>query len=163
MITIYFGRQDEIIRRPDVIGAPNSYYKEQFQKAWYDDPFVLRILHDIDHIPEDSGPMIMWLLDHNRYPWDICTGSKNLIMAKYVKDRAPLLQYMGENCFPYLFELSNCQDITVWSSVAPMFLSKLWNKVQTKIYAPQFNLTVENSRDTVRLYLAARDADMLGM
>lgn len=143
-LTVYFGKQIDFQGRKDVITRPDITYKKSFKKEWYEDPFVQEILHDIDHIPEDSGPIIPWLIDHNRYPWDICTGSKNLIMAKYLEDKPPLMQYMGDNCFPYLMRIAQQQDITVYSSRLFWFKVEDWERYPIKVAAPQFNIIATN-------------------
>lgn len=142
MITIYFERQRDILSRKDIISNPSVVYKKAFKKEWYDDPMVIEVLHRIDHVPEAVKPTVEWFISQHRAPWDICTGSKNVIMTKFLDGMAPLLQYMGENCYPYIFDISNEKNIIIYSSMLQSFLTKLWKEHPADLYAPQLEMHV---------------------
>lgn len=106
MLRIYFGTLEEQIKRPD------TYLDNTFKDEWFIDPFVQEICKGIDHTIVHSayqmenpifGPINVRMLS---------MGCKNTILA-YETDRVIPATHMGDNCAPFVWEISKHKDLTI--------------------------------------------------
>ena len=109
MLHLICGNYGSFTEDPEFIRHPDDFFNYYFEDEWFYDPFVRRILTDIDHL-NPEGDIFKVLFDERMHPSDICTGSKNLILCKYF-DRLNNYLKMGKNCHPFLMEIAESKEV----------------------------------------------------
>lgn len=119
MLHMICGNLGSFIKDREFIRYPMSFFDYYFEEEWFYDPFVRRILTDIDHL-NPEGDIFKVLFEERMLPTEICTGSKNLILCKYF-DRINNYTMMGKNCHPYLMEIAESKEVRM-AVTAPIIM-----------------------------------------
>lgn len=109
MLHLICGNYGAFTEDPEFIRHPDDFFDYYFEDEWFYDPFVRRILTDIDHL-NPEGDIFKVLFEERMLPSDISTGSKNLVLCKYF-DRLNNYLKMGKNCHPYLMEIAESKEV----------------------------------------------------
>ena len=153
MLNLIFGKEFDF--DPDrVIVNPDQMFREVKQSHWFEDDFAIRVLKEIDDFQVTPGRVMQDFWEANRGMDDICTGTKNLLLAKHYTDKSVMLQRMGDNCYKFLLEIADSADITVYSSVIPLFPEDLFIYGRC-IGFPQYNSVASNTMEAITLSFRA--------
>lgn len=106
MLKVYFGELPDQIKRPD------HYLDLIFMDEWFEDPFVKRICKEIDNTTVHSAYQMENPIFGPINVKTLSTGCKNTILA-YETDRVIPATYMGDNCAPLIWEISQRKDLTI--------------------------------------------------
>ncbi len=97
---------------PDQITFPEFYFDHVYEDSWFEDPFVKKIIKDIDNTDATSAYQMtnpVWgALNYTM----LSTGCKNVILA-YKTDNIIYATKMGDNCSPLLLSIANMKDVTI--------------------------------------------------
>lgn len=125
MLTIICASLDELEKLPNFIKYPSSWFDVEWDEDWLQDEFARRLISDIDHIELGENTRISLAL-RGQTVEQLAGGTKNILVCQHHLDHVHRFQFMGENCYPYLFELASAHDITV-GSTRPVYELKKFN------------------------------------
>lgn len=98
-----------------VIAYPDIIFKNMYEPAWLNSDLGRRLVTEIDHKDVMSCANVSEeLLEYGMLPPDLCTGTKNVLLARYFApfyDRKIMLSRMGENCYKFLIDAAMEVDI----------------------------------------------------
>lgn len=113
-----------------MIDFPDKYFQKYFKSEWMYSDFTKKVIETIDksnltaeegynyNLVSRFGTMI--------HPYDLSTGTKVLLMLYFLnfenkQEHPRLLKFsnMGENCYPFLEEIGEYKDITIWGNCSP--------------------------------------------
>ena len=153
MLNLIFGKEFEF--DPDrVIVNPDQTFREVKQSHWFEDDFAIRVLREIDDFKVTQGRVMQDFWSANRGMDDICTGTKNLLLAKNYADKSVMLQRMGDNCYKFLLEIADTTNITVYSSIIPLFPEDLFISGRA-IGFPQYQSVATSTMEAITLSFRA--------
>lgn len=100
-------------------GSIDQIFYSQYEDEWFDDPFVKRMIKEIDESEAVSAYLIkspvLGAINFER----LSGGVKVLIMLYKMPEMQQWGSSCGDNCMPLLAEISRRQDITVKFSHCP--------------------------------------------
>lgn len=112
MLHIWVGKYE----RYDAVHKPDTYFDINFDYKLTGTDFARRLIHDCSQESEVIAP------GYFKHPWrgyySLCnlpTGVKNVLLAKYNPEVVIDLLNMGTNCLPYIAEIANERDLTVFT------------------------------------------------
>lgn len=122
----------EYLDRDETISAPDDTFEFRDYNEWLNDKDVKALIKSIDdsEVININGrnfidsPMLGTIL-----PKEMSTGVKNLILALKddEEDRFFKSSLMGDNCLPFLFDISRSKDIKLMiNSYFSIFTEELW-------------------------------------
>lgn len=97
-----------------IIAWPKAMFDLNYEDEWLDDLFVRRFITDIDKIDvlDNSHPTRRLLaLNGEITPELLATGTKNLILCKFISGYWNRLGHMGENCYKWLMDIAEEKDV----------------------------------------------------
>jgi hypothetical protein len=112
-----------------------SFFERHKKVEWFQDPFVQRIMSEVDHVSVIDG-FVLQAHDGTIIPPEyLCTGTKTAICIYECPDQIFNVTQMGDNVFIYICNLAYRKDVTVltYRDLPYRFLKEL--KV-SKDYAP---------------------------
>ena len=110
MLHIWVGKYE----RYDAVHKPDTYFDINFDYKLTGTDFARRLIHDCSQESEVIAPGYFKHPTRGYYSLDkLPTGIKSVLLAKYNPEVVVDLVYMGDNCFPYLAEIANKQEVTV--------------------------------------------------
>lgn len=89
------------------------YFNLHKEKEWFDDPFVRKVIKAIDDSEVIKGEYIESPVWGGMSPDRLSTGVKALILMRMLPDANIYATKCGDNCAPYIVELSKMQDVTI--------------------------------------------------
>lgn len=99
---------------PDkVIVDSRAFFSLEKKEEWFRDPFVRRILNEVDHVECIDGFVLRNEEGIVMPPEYLSTGSKTAICTYEFPDLIFNATQMGDNAFKFILELSSTRDITV--------------------------------------------------
>ena len=138
MLRIQFGEMENVNYGPD-------WFRANYDPAWLKDPFVVRMIKDVDNSEYVDGSVINSPVLGPIPPERLSGGVQTLIMI-YEK---PQLIFdatsCGENCAKWLIEIGRKQDVTVNLN----YLMKFKNIPDFKVYICNENREVSSIADYV--------------
>lgn len=136
MLYLYFANQYDLLDYPGFIngtdGAFLNLYKQYGkEQQWLQDSIVRECIQKVDRIPLGLDTLKS-LLEAGVRPDDLCTGTKNIILCRFV-DGVHRQARMGPNCYPYLFKIGAVRELYVgcclniivkqeWLNICPSLL-----------------------------------------
>lgn len=107
MLSVSIDYKDRVITNP---GATFGSVK---RAEWFRDPFIQKVIKAID-----KADVIQDFCLRDRWgniipPEYLSNGTKSIIMMKYYKECPIYATRCGDNCVPYIEELSTMQDLHV--------------------------------------------------
>lgn len=105
---IYYNMDEkQYITRPDI------YFDGVYELEWFEDPFVKKIVKDIDKSEVISPRLIDSPVLGPIGPRNISGGTKTLILMYKLPDEIFNASSCGDNCAKWILEISKLQDITI--------------------------------------------------
>lgn len=107
MLNIYYGNMKEAVYNTA------AYFKYDYEDSWITDPFVKKMVQDIDHSTVlDSGVIDSPVLGKIP-PLGLSGGVKTLILIKFDRDKVFNASTCGNNCAKWLLKIAESEDRTV--------------------------------------------------
>lgn len=107
MLNIFYGDMKEAIYNTA------AYFKYDYEDEWITDPFVKRMIQDVDQSTVlDSGVIDSPVLGKIP-PIGLSGGVKTLILVKFDKDKIFNASTCGDNCAKWLLKIAESEDRTI--------------------------------------------------
>ena len=107
MLNIFYGDMKEAVYNTA------AYFKYDYEDDWITDPFVKKMVKDVDQsIVLDSG-VIDSPVSGKIPPTALSGGVKTLISVKFEKDKIFNASTCGDNCAKWLLRIAENEDRTV--------------------------------------------------
>ena len=107
MLNIYYGDMKEAVYNTA------AYIKYDYEDDWITDPFVKKMVKDVDKsIVLDSGVIDSPVLGKIP-PTGLSGGVKTLILVKFEKDKIFNASTCGDNCAKWLLKITETEDRTI--------------------------------------------------
>lgn len=89
------------------------YFNLHKEKEWFADPFVKKVIKDIDDCIAVKDEYIESPIWGGMSPERLSTGVKALILMRMLPGANIYATKCGDNCASYIIELSKMQDVTI--------------------------------------------------
>ena len=89
------------------------YFNLHKRIEWFADPFVRKVIKEIDDSEVIDGDYIRSPIWGGMSPERLSGGVKALILMRCVPGANVYATKCGDNCAPYIIELSKMQDVTI--------------------------------------------------
>ncbi len=99
--------------RPDCLTRVTQFFNYKKKKEWFSDPFVRKVIKDIDNCEVVKDEYIESPVWGGIAPERLSTGVKALILMRVLPGANIYATKCGDNCAPYIIELSKEQDVTI--------------------------------------------------
>ena len=107
MLNIFYGDMKEAVYNTA------AYFKYDYEDNWITDPFVKKMIKDVDQsIVLDSGVIDSPVLGKIP-PTGLSGGVKTLILVKFEKNKIFNASTCGDNCAKWLLEIGRQKDVTI--------------------------------------------------
>ena len=107
MLNIFYGNMKETVYNTA------AYFKYDYEDDWITDPFVKKMVKDVDQsIVLDSGVIDSPVLGKIP-PTGLSGGVKTLILVKFEKDKIFNASTCGDNCAKWLLKIAETEDRTI--------------------------------------------------
>lgn len=107
MLNIFYGDMKEAVYNMA------AYFKYDYEDDWITDPFVKKMVKDVDQsIVLDSG-VIDSPVSGKIPPTALSGGVKTLISVKFEKDKIFNASTCGDNCAKWLLKIAETEDRTI--------------------------------------------------
>ncbi len=107
MLKIYFGEMEQVLHNVE------TYFNNQYQYSWLEDPFVKELIRDVDRSVVESPECIKSPVLRQIPPTRLSGGTKAVILMKYLPDRVINASNCGDNCAPWILKLGNEKDLVI--------------------------------------------------
>ena len=107
MLKISFGQM------PDTIFNTASFFSNTFQKTWLDDPFVCRMIKDVDKSVVIGDYLIKSRALGMISPSQLSGGVKTLILTYIKPDKIFNASTCGDNCAKWFLKMASKEDRTI--------------------------------------------------
>lgn len=114
MLSIYFGEMEHAAYGP-------TWFKFNYDPAWFRDPFVQEMMEDVDHSRFITGEIIESDVLGPIAPERLSGGLQTLILIYERTDMVFDATSCGENCARWLLEIGRKKDVTVNLNYLMMF------------------------------------------
>lgn len=137
--------EEKSVYKPAEGGLPPGVVMSDFAKR-----AILGVDMSIVYHPNCIKSPVLGIISYKR----LSHGVKNLIILENVDEIIPL-EFMGDNCFPYLAELSSKKDVTVCTAnIRPLF-----NYNFKEVYTIDTGVIVKNNMSFYNEYYKCFDTD----
>ena len=107
MLNIFYGDMKEAVYNTA------AYFKYDYEDNWITDPFVKKMIKDVDQsIVLDSGVIDSPVLGKIP-PTGLSGGVKTLILVKFEKNKIFNASTCGDNCAKWILEIGKREDVTI--------------------------------------------------
>ena len=107
MLNIFYGDMKEAVYNTA------AYFKYDYEDNWITDPFVKKMIKDVDQsIVLDSGVIDSPVLGKIP-PTGLSGGVKTLILVKFEKNKIFNASTCGDNCAKWLLKIAETEDRTI--------------------------------------------------
>ena len=133
MLNIFYGDMKEAVYNTA------AYFKYDYEDNWITDPFVKKMIKDVDQsIVLDSGVIDSPVLGKIP-PTGLSGGVKTLILVKFEKNKIFNASTCGDNCAKWLLKIAETEDRTI--NLRHLKLNRLTSESLTrmKLYIPWKN------------------------
>ena len=107
MLNIFYGDMKEAVYNTA------GYFKYDYEDEWIVDPFVKKMILDVDKSTVMDSGVIDSPVSGKIPPVGLSGGVKTLILVKFEKDKVFNASTCGDNCARFILELGRKQDITI--------------------------------------------------
>lgn len=108
MLNIIFGDFKE-----RCIVEPNSFFNLNKKKEWFNDPYVKKIIKDIDNTIAVKDEYLESPIFGGMSPERLSSGCKCLIMLYKMDGINIYASRCGDNCSDYILDIAKNKDITI--------------------------------------------------
>lgn len=113
MLSILFGKYDVLIHEHDLVQYHANYFEVLFKWSWLDEDWIRRELHTVERFPMNKSPK-QELFDRDLTFKQLAGGTKLLLLIRHMPGLYDFSR-LGPNCYPYLMEIADMQDVFVAS------------------------------------------------
>ena len=106
MLSIFFGEKEDVIYGP-------SWFRFNYIEEWFEDPFISKMMEDIDKSHYKGGQLIVSDLLGPIPPERLSGGLKTLVCIYKRPDLMFNATSCGENCARWLLEIGQKKDVSV--------------------------------------------------
>ncbi len=106
MLKILFGEAENVLHNVE------TFFNNQYQYSWLEDPFVVDLIKDVDQSVVESPECIKSPVLRQIPPTRLSGGTKAVILMKYT-DRMVNASNCGDNCAPWILKLGEDRDLTI--------------------------------------------------
>ena len=107
MLNIFYGDMKEAVYNTA------GYFKYDYEDEWIVDPFVKKMILDVDKSTVMDSGVIDSPVSGKIPPVGLSGGVKTLILVKFEKDKVFNASTCGDNCARFILELGRKQNITI--------------------------------------------------
>ena len=107
MLNIFYGDMKEAVQNPA------GYFKYGYEDEWIVDPFVKKMILDVDKSTVMDSGVIDSPVSGKIPPVGLSGGVKTLILVKFEKDKVFNASTCGDNCAKWLLEIAKEEDRTI--------------------------------------------------
>ena len=107
MLNIFYGDMKEAVYNTA------GYFKYDYEDEWIVDPFVKKMILDVDKSTVMDSGVIDSPVSGKIPPVGLSGGVKTLILVKFEKDKVFNASTCGDNCARFILERGRKQDITI--------------------------------------------------
>ncbi len=107
MLNVFFGDMK------DAIYNTSAYFKYDYEDSWIVDPFVKKMIQDVDQSAVLDGGVIDSPVLGKIPPTGLSGGVKTLILVKFEKDKVFNASTCGDNCAKWLLRIAENEDRTI--------------------------------------------------
>ena len=107
MLNIFYGDMKEAVYNTA------GYFKYDYEDEWIVDPFVKKMILDVDKSTVMDSGVIDSPVSGKIPPVGLSGGVKTLILVKFEKDKVFNASTCGDNCARFILEMGRKQDITI--------------------------------------------------
>lgn len=107
MLHIFYGDM------PKAIYNTSVYFKNMYEDDWITDPFVKKMILDIDQSRVLDGAVIDSPVLGKIPPVSLSGGVKTLILMKNEQDKIFNASTCGDNCAKWILKMAQQQDLTI--------------------------------------------------
>lgn len=115
MLHIHFGDVEGMIDYID------SYFNNNFEREWFDDPLVWEMVRDVDKSEVISGSAIDSPFLGPISPRELSGGVKTLICMLFEPENVYYATACGDNCGKWMVEIGKRHDVTISLNYLMMF------------------------------------------
>lgn len=109
MLDIVYGR----LNAPKCILDSRVFFAEHKKPEWFQNKFIQRVIKEIDGAEVIFEEALKSKFGHGMSPDKLSTGSKTLICIYFYRDLMFYGTQLGNNCYPFLFEMAKDSDISI--------------------------------------------------
>lgn len=107
MLNIYYGKM------PEAIYNTSSYFSNTFQKTWLDDPYIRRMIKNVDKSEVIDDYLIKSKALGMIAPSQLSGGVKTLILTYFMPDKIFNASTCGDNCARWFIDMTKKSDRTI--------------------------------------------------
>ena len=107
MLNIFYGDMKEAVYNTA------GYFKYDYEDEWIVDPFVKKMILDVDKSSVMDSGVIDSPVSGKIPPVGLSGGVKTLILVKFEKDKVFNASTCGDNCAKWLLEIAKEEDRTI--------------------------------------------------
>ena len=111
MLNLIIGRENTNL---DEVCMNSKLYFTRWKKAeWFEDDFAKRVIKTIDQADVLFGEALMNRFGKGMSTEQLCSGTKTLLLMRFVPDHIYYGTLMGDNCVPFIKELVEKSENTI--------------------------------------------------
>lgn len=107
MLNIFYGNMKEAVYNTA------AYFKYDYEDNWIIDPFVEKMIQDIDRSTVLGSGVIDSPILGKIPPTGLSGGVKTLILVRFEKDKIFNVSTCGDNCAKWLLKIAETEDRTI--------------------------------------------------
>ena len=107
----------------------SKYFKVFKETEWFSDPFVRKVIKEVDKSEVIDGEYIQSPVFGGMAPDRLSSGAKALILMKMKPNRIVYATRCGDNCSPLIVELAEQQELTIMLHHCMMFPEKFTARI----------------------------------
>ena len=107
MLNIYYGKM------PEAIYNTSSYFSNTFQKTWLDDPYIRRMIKNVDKSEVIDDYLIKSKALGMIAPSQLSGGVKTLILTYFMPDKIFNASTCGDNCAPWILKIAETRKVEI--------------------------------------------------
>ena len=107
MLNIFYGNMKEAVYNTA------AYFKYDYEDIWIIDPFVEKMIQDVDRSTVLGSGVIDSPILGKIPPTGLSGGVKTLILVRFEKDKIFNVSTCGDNCAKWLLKIAETEDRTI--------------------------------------------------
>lgn len=107
MLNIFYGNMKEAVYNTA------AYFKYDYEDNWIIDPFVEKMIQDVDRSTVLGSGVIDSPILGKIPPTGLSVGVKTLILVRFEKDKIFNVSTCGDNCAKWLLKIAETEDRTI--------------------------------------------------
>ena len=126
--------------------SPDVAFDGLYSEDWFQDPWVSRLLEEIEYCKAFGRNMISLVCDDVSFPAEnIGQGVKCLITSHFVREFSCNIDHIGENLYRYLEHFIEGFDIHLVGCLNPYHLASLYSTTFPPMYLDDFHCVISRA------------------